>query len=172
MTTELATYDPTEVRRQRGLSIAALCRIKQQDGTWKVPSQSGSGHYDVTFEPARPEVPMCSCKDFETRGEPCKHVFAVKFVIQREQHPDGTETVTEALTLERQTRSPRKTYKQDWPAYNAAQTNEKQMFQALLADLCKGIEEGGKGVITNTAAHNAVGLAGESPVVGIDCLST
>src|SRR5271170_6799468 len=28
----------------------------------------------------------------------------------------------------------------------------------------------GKGDITDTAAHNAVGLAGESPVVGVDCL--
>ncbi len=31
------------------------------------------------------------------------------------------------------------TYKQDWPAYNAAQTNEKDKFQSLLSDLCRGI---------------------------------
>ena len=34
---------------------------------------------------------------------------------------------------------PRKTYSQDWPAYNAAQTSEKDTFLALLADLCAGI---------------------------------
>ncbi len=84
---------------------------------------------------------MCSCKDFEARGEPCKHVFAVQFVIQREQHPDGTETVTESLTVVQQTRTPRKTYAQNWPAYNASQTSEKSTFQTLLADLCRGIEE-------------------------------
>jgi hypothetical protein len=29
-----------------------------------------------------------------------------------------------------------------------------------------------RGVRSGTAAHNAVGLAGESPAVGIDCLPT
>jgi transposase len=140
MTTELATYDPTEARRQRGLAIAALCKLKQQGSQWSVPSQSGGSHYTVMLDPT-PEAPMCSCKDFENRGEPCKHVFAVQFVIQREQHPDGTETVTETLTIAKQTTTARKTYQQDWPAYNAAQTSEKEKFQTLLADLCKGIEE-------------------------------
>ena len=32
--------------------------------------------------------------------------------------------------------------------------------------------KGGKWEIRCPAAHNAVGLAGESPAVGIDCLST
>jgi len=33
------------------------------------------------------------------------------------------------------------TYPQDWPAYNAAQTNEKDRFQILLHDLCRGIAD-------------------------------
>ncbi len=33
------------------------------------------------------------------------------------------------------------TYPQVWPAYNAAQTNEKDHFQVLLADLCHAIQE-------------------------------
>ncbi len=33
----------------------------------------------------------------------------------------------------------RKTYPQDWPAYNAAQTSEKDTFMVLLTDLCAGI---------------------------------
>ena len=36
---------------------------------------------------------------------------------------------------------PRRTYPQDWPAYNAAQTSEKDTFMALLADLCAGIPQ-------------------------------
>ena len=36
---------------------------------------------------------------------------------------------------------PRRTYPQDWPAYNAAQTSEKDTFQVLLADLCAGISQ-------------------------------
>jgi hypothetical protein len=35
----------------------------------------------------------------------------------------------------------RKTYSQDWPAYNLAQTNEKARFLELLYELCAGVEE-------------------------------
>jgi transposase len=35
----------------------------------------------------------------------------------------------------------RKTYRQEWPAYNQAQVNEKQRFQTLLYELCQGLEE-------------------------------
>ena len=36
---------------------------------------------------------------------------------------------------------PRKTYPQDWPAYNAAQTSEKDHFHQLLADLCGNVDQ-------------------------------
>jgi transposase len=35
----------------------------------------------------------------------------------------------------------RPTYSQDWPNYNLAQTNEKDHFQDLLADLCRTVPE-------------------------------
>ena len=35
----------------------------------------------------------------------------------------------------------RKTYPQDWPAYNTAQTSEKDTFMVLLGDLCAGIAQ-------------------------------
>src|SRR5207247_11225368 len=55
--------------------------------------------------------------------------------IQREYTDDGqAQTFTETVTV-------KKTYKQEWSAYNAAQTHEKERFLSLLADLCKGIEE-------------------------------
>ena len=37
--------------------------------------------------------------------------------------------------------TPRKTYPQDWPAYNAAQKAEKDHFHQLLADLCGNIDQ-------------------------------
>ncbi|MBI3637848.1 MAG: transposase [Candidatus Rokubacteria bacterium] len=37
------------------------------------------------------------------------------------------------------TETVRRTYPQQWPAYNAAQTSEKDRFQTLLRDLCRGI---------------------------------
>jgi hypothetical protein len=68
-------------------------------------------------------------------GPRCKHIFAVEYVIQREYIDDGqTQTFTETVTV-------KKTYKQEWPAYNAAQVNEKSEFQKLLHELCNGIGE-------------------------------
>jgi transposase len=119
-------------REQRGLQIAALAKIDRKGGVWIVPSQSGSGRYTVCPDP---EEPHCSCPDHATTGQRCKHLFAVEFVLRREQNPDGsiTETTVSISTS-------RKTYKQDWPAYNRAQTNEKSEFQMLLYDLCQLIE--------------------------------
>ena len=37
--------------------------------------------------------------------------------------------------------TPRRTYPQDWPSYNAAQTSEKDTLQALLADLCATVPQ-------------------------------
>jgi transposase len=126
-----------EVRKQRGLEIAALCRIFQtKNGDWYVPSQSQK---KMQYRVLIGEKPWCSCPDHEERGCKCKHMYAVEYAIQREQHADGSETVTESLTVSAQTT--RRTYSQDWPAYNQSQTNEKRLFQTLLHDLCKGIEE-------------------------------
>jgi transposase len=133
----MSEADATEARRQRGLAIAALSRIENRGGgTWSVPSQSANGKYFVN-----PDEPRCNCKDFEERGQPCKHVFAVRYVIERERNPEGVETVTETVTLTRQTVAQKPTYKQNWPAYNKAQQVEKARFQVLLHELCKGVVE-------------------------------
>ena len=65
---------------------------------------------------------------------PCKHIYAAAYVMMREINPDGTETVTETLTV-----TQRKTYPQNWKQYNAAQTSEQDRFQELLRDLCSGL---------------------------------
>lgn len=124
-------------REQRGLAIAATSNLTHKGGVWLVPSQSSNKRYTVCPDP---ENPHCTCPDHETRGVKCKHIFAVEFVVKREQNPDGTITETRSITV-------RKTYPQNWPAYNAAQVNEKHEFQTLLHNLCKGISEpiGGRG---------------------------
>ncbi len=73
----------------------------------------------------------------------CKHQYAVEFTIERErtltvtETADGTKTttVTETITVKR------KTYPQQWPAYNKAQTQEKAQFVNLLHKLCEGVGE-------------------------------
>lgn len=85
-------------------------------------------------------VGKCSCPDHETRAVKCKHQWAVEFVqkqttIETMTNADGTSTVRET------TREVRVKYTQNWPAYNAAQTTEKEHVGRLLRALCDGIQE-------------------------------
>jgi transposase len=123
-------------REQRGLVIAATSRLTHKGEVWLVPSQSGNGQYTVSPDV---EKPRCTCPDYETRGVKCKHIFAVEFAIRREENANGDTVVTRTVTVTETVK--RQTYAQDWPAYNQAQTHEKDHFQDLLADLCRGIQE-------------------------------
>lgn len=121
-----------ELREEKGLLIAATAKLQRHGDRWFVPSQSESSH--ARYYTVKPDIsnPHCTCPDHETRHVKCKHIFAVEFTIRREYTDDGeTQTVTETVTV-------KKTYSQDWPAYNTAQTQEKDQFQSLLYELCKG----------------------------------
>lgn len=131
MTTAETKSNP---REERGLAIAAKCKLTKREDFWVVPSQTGQGKYYV--RPAG-DKPSCTCPDHQELGHKCKHIFAVQIVIQRELFPDGSAVETRTVTVSETT--VRKTYPQNWPAYNAAQTNEKDKFQILLRDLCKGL---------------------------------
>lgn len=127
-----------DVREQKGLEIADRANLQRSGNRWFVPSQSvtkdwsGAKYYTVKTDPAKPE---CTCPDYQYRQARCKHIFAVEFTIRREYATDGeTETVKETVTF-------KKTYHQEWSAYNQAQTLEKDQFQLLLRELCKGIGE-------------------------------
>jgi len=128
------TMDP---RHHRGLIIAATSRaIRQKGGIWSVPSQQhGHGSYHVNLRTQK-----CSCLDHVEGGHKCKHLWAAEIVYQRqfEFNEDGTVTETETVAVQTVKRT---TYSQNWPAYDAAQINEKSTFQTLLRDLCKGIVE-------------------------------
>ncbi len=121
-------------REQRGLAIAATCRINRKGPVWIVPSQSGDGRYTVV---PHAETPHCTCPDHETRGCKCKHIYAVEFVMKREIGSDGVVVDTRQVVLTEK----RVTYPQQWEAYNAAQTTEKSSFRVLLHNLCKGLQD-------------------------------
>jgi hypothetical protein len=109
------------------------CRNSASVNLWLVPSQAGREEkYTVAMKDEKPE---CTCRDFEFRNAKCKHIFAVEYTIQREQTADGVTITTETVKVTR------KTYTQNWPVYNAAQTEEKSRLQALLYELCKAIPE-------------------------------
>lgn len=124
-----------EPREIKGLEIAAKSKVvrKGKSNLWLVPSQAGREEkYTVAM---KDEKPKCTCRDFEFRATKCKHIFAVEYTIQREQTADGATITTETVKITR------KTYPQDWKAYNAAQTQEKSQLQALLYELCKNLPE-------------------------------
>lgn len=121
------------LREQKGRQIADRTQITQSGNLYLVPSQSGRGRYKVD-----PKAQTCSCPDFDFRRQPCKHIFAVEVTIRRTKTThikSGVTTVTETVKVTR------KTYKQEWPAYNKAQTMEKAQFQYLLHQLCQGVGE-------------------------------
>lgn len=114
-------------RESRGAQIAATSHLRKRGEDWLVPSQSGKGTYRVQM--GKPRA-TCTCPDHQLRRSKCKHIRAVEISIKREALPDGTTIVTETR---------RTTYKQNWPAYNKAQTNETARVAELLCGLCRGI---------------------------------
>ena len=125
-----------DVRQERGQELAKRARIKLVAGSvWSVPSATGDGSYGVDFAAG-----TCTCPDHEVRRVRCKHLWAVEFVTKETLREtvtgsDGTTTVREVV------REKRVTYRQNWPAYNTAQTTEKEHVGALLRALCDGIEQ-------------------------------
>lgn len=119
-------------REVKALQIAAKSKLTQKGNVWLGPSQAGHGEYEVRPDP---QAPRCTCPDFEFRNARCKHIVAVEYVLMRETTSYGRTVVTETVKVTR------KTYSQDWKAYNYAQTHEKSELQALLYELCKNLPE-------------------------------
>jgi len=118
-------------REERGKQIATQGGIRQIGSRYVVPSQSGAASsYLVDIVEA-----SCSCPDHELhRGKPhCKHYEAVLFwLVWEGTVSTGSQDAQPAK---------RKSYRQSWPAYNAAQTTEKEHIELLLKSLCTSIEE-------------------------------
>jgi transposase len=120
-----------DMREAKALEIAARMRLTFDGRAWTVPSQTGSGTYKVVLGPG---APTCTCDDFQLRQQPCKHIIAARLVRERDGEVKAPAIDTDVIPK-------RPTYKQDWQAYNLAQTQEKNRFQVLLFDLCQGVEE-------------------------------
>jgi transposase len=72
----------------------------------------------------------CSCPDYEERRGVCKHQWAVRYFRHELTMPDGNTVVTESVRI---------SYPQNWPAYNAAQVNERDTVRILASSLCDGV---------------------------------
>lgn len=122
------------LREQKGQQIAEKAKLTRKGNLWLVPSQTGRGAYKVDVEAQR-----CSCPDYEFRRQPCKHVFAVQYAIEKTVYTRTAVTESGKTTVTETVQTERKTYRQEWPAYNKAQTMEKAQFQYLLHQLCQGV---------------------------------
>ena len=119
-----------DMRKLKGLEIAARSKIAFADGVWVVPSQTNATiKYRVKLDPLG-----CTCPDFELEQKPCKHVHAARLVQERDHGGKAPPMDTDVIPK-------RPTYRQNWPAYNEAQMTEKNRFQVLLHDLCRGIPQ-------------------------------
>ena len=117
-------------REERGKAIVEKSGQIQKidEHSFTVKSQTGHGIYEVK---TTDKGMTCTCPDFIKRGLPCKHILATRFYLEVPgDTPKGT--VSEKIHL---------TYAQAWSAYNAAQTEEIKIFDALLKDLVKAIPE-------------------------------
>jgi len=123
-----------DARQIRGMEIAEQGRITQTKKGWSVPSQYGSGSYTVEMYYNRS---TCDCPDCQTRGVKCKHQWAVEYLAMKKTDKEGNTEITKAVKI---------TYSQNWKAYNAAQTKEIEMFDVLLKDLLKEIDEPDQGM--------------------------
>jgi transposase len=122
---------PMDLREAKALEIAARYRISFDGKAWTVPSQTGSGSYQVVL---LPNDATCTCDDYTLRREACKHILAVRMVLERDCGGSAPAIDTDVLPV-------KKRYSQDWEKYNESQTQEKKRFQVLLTDLCGSVEE-------------------------------
>jgi hypothetical protein len=124
-----------DLRQQRGRELAVTRIIRRKGNLWVVPSQTGDGtRYTVDLEAGK-----CSCPDHGLHRIKCKHIFAAAFAKDRDQNANGS--ASERIVMG----ATRPTYPQNWPAYNAAQTTEKDKFQELLCGLCAGLATAPRG---------------------------
>ena len=119
-----------DFRKAKGTEIALLGHISKKGSVWLVPSQTRMGSkYKVTIDD---KTQTCTCPDFVTNGGKCKHIHAV---IHRVEYPQANLVDSTPAPIEKK----KKTYPQDWPNYNRAQTEEKTLFMRLLTGLCESI---------------------------------
>lgn len=109
-------------QRTPALSIVKKGEVSRLPmGLFQVASQSSPGrHYMVS---QREGAWACECDHFLAVGRQCIHIIATRLSLQVEPAP--------SVPAEAE----RVTYAQAWSAYNAAQSQEVRLFDALLADL-------------------------------------
>lgn len=121
-------------REARGRQIARQGGIRELGTRFVVPSQSRNAESPTYVVDVVEQT--CTCADYELRRSPCKHQEAVLFWLAWEGAVNVDDTLDGTAAPKK-----RKTYRQNWSAYNAAQTNEQPQVELLLKSLCQGIAQ-------------------------------
>lgn len=128
-----------QMRKARGVRLAKSRKVEHVAGDlWAVPSQDSAAKYSVDLKTL-----SCSCPDYELHRAPCKHVFAAEHA--RDHNLGAMQSAQSAIATEVVEAPKRKTYGQNWPAYNKAQSVEKDLVQILLQHLCSTITQPPRG---------------------------
>jgi transposase len=117
------------------MQIAATRPIQRTGNTYTVPALKGNRIYLVDTEK---ELPKCNCSVNRLHQDLCEHIFAVGYYQDREK---AASQPTPVDSIDNPPPKKKKTYPQDWPAYNEARMHEKDRFQVLLAELCERVED-------------------------------
>ena len=158
-------------RQLRGMAIAALVKIQKNKLGYKVPSQSDNGSYVVNVDDASDPYCSCDdfqnrsgrCKHIyavelyiqregDSEAQIAQHTVDAQGRDVRPQEP--TRTLVPGSDYPKPARpkydlvlpsipvGPRNpATSQNWPAYDAAQEYEEELFVPLLRELCDTIEQ-------------------------------
>lgn len=119
-----------DAREAKAQTLTTDMKITFKDGEWIVPSQTRSS-VRYTVNPSQLN-PSCGCEDWLLRNLPCKHIQAVRLLLDRQIKGEPPPPLAPPIK--------RPTYGQRWSEYNAAQVNEKDHFQQLLHDLVSDVQ--------------------------------
>jgi len=121
-----------QLRLQKALTILsqkdAIKKIEK--GLYTVKSQTGIGTYRIE---GHGRIWSCNCPDFIKNGNmrPCKHILALRLHLDIDYKVEKGEE-KQIIPI---------TYPQNWTNYNQAQSNEIEIFDKLLYELCSQISE-------------------------------
>ena len=119
-------------REQRGRQIAQRGGIRQLGARYVVPAQSANSNVPTYLVDVVEQT--CTCPDFELRHRPCKHYEACMFWLVWE---GAVNVETGEIVLPKK----KQQSKQNWPAYNRAQTTEGERVPLFLKALCAAVPD-------------------------------
>jgi hypothetical protein len=119
-------------REERGRQIAQRGGIRPLGGRYVVPAQSANSNVPTYLVDLVEQT--CTCPDYELRRRPCKHYEACLFWLSWE---GAMNVETGEITLPKK----KQQSKQNWPAYNRAQTTERRRVPQFLHSLCLAVPD-------------------------------